>query len=427
MRKLKRLIVLLLASSLMLSGCAMATLDKLYCLPKRSEEYENLQAVIDKAMSGLTYCAPMYGENRLVHQTADLDGDGVDEYLVFARDESEKPLKVLIFTQLASGYVLMDTIEGYGFAFDFVTYAQMDDKPGLELILGRQLTDQVMQAVSVYRFVSGYARQLISTGYSEVATTDLDRDGTSELFLLTPGTSEKSFGTAKLIHYLDGEMQRSPEIQLSTPMSGFKMLHIGSLQSGDPALYITSSPDAQKLVTDVLTMDRLDLQLLMKGITVANIDNYYVYPADMDADGVLELPRLIPLENFKDNDSQQHMIQWYTLDADKKETVKMYTYHSYTQNWYLQLDENTISQLAVSQTEDGCTFYYQGEKMFSILTLMDADRVEQSQLPGRSVLYSSDTVIYVAIIENSDFQKSIEQELIARFHPIRVDLNTEED
>ena len=115
MRKHIRICILILFAALTLSGCGLKTVDQLYCLPKRSQAYNNLQAVIDEAMDGLTFSAPVYGSNRQTVQVADLDGDEVDEYLLFARDDSEKPLKILIFCQLASGYVLMDTIEGYGF------------------------------------------------------------------------------------------------------------------------------------------------------------------------------------------------------------------------------------------------------------------------------------------------------------------------
>ena len=151
MRTIWKMIAVILAATVLLSGCGLLTLEELYCPPKRSEDYDNLQSVIDKAMRDLTYCAPISGENQQAVQTADLDGDGVDEYLLFAQDSSETPLKILIFCQLASGYMLMDTIEGYGFAFEFVEYAQMDDRDGVEIIVSRQVSEELARSVSVYR------------------------------------------------------------------------------------------------------------------------------------------------------------------------------------------------------------------------------------------------------------------------------------
>ena len=87
----------LLAALLLCSGC-MATVDQMYRLPKRSEEVANLQAAMDSAMDGLSYSAPLTGENQQTVQTVDLDGDGDLEYVVFAKGYSEKPMKILIFS-----------------------------------------------------------------------------------------------------------------------------------------------------------------------------------------------------------------------------------------------------------------------------------------------------------------------------------------
>ena len=422
-----KILILLVVAVFALTGCTMATLDDLYCLPKRSEEYENLQAVIDKAMQDLTYSAPMYGENRQALQAADLDGDGVDERILFAKDDSDKPLKILIFSELASGYVLMDTIEGYGFGFDFVTYMQMDDKPGLELIVGRQVSNQVMRSVAVYRFTSGFARQLMSTTYHQIATTDMDRNGVGELFLLTAGPADQSSATARLYSYDNGEIRRSEELQLTAPMSGFKQLKVATLLDGKPAIYITCSADSQTLVTDVVALEDDELSVFVKGICCTTVDNYFVYPEDMDADGIPELPLVEEINTVGNTDHPQYMIHWYNIDSEKQEIERMSTYHNFDQSWYMELDDLDITKVAVQETENDITFYYDGGRILSIMTLTDADREEQAENPECVVLYHGETVIYVAVIYDGDIRTEFAEELISRFHPIRMDLNTEED
>ena len=59
-----KFIFLLAIAALILSGCSMRTVDQMYRLPKRSEDFNNLQSAIDSAMAGLEYSAPLSGENQ---------------------------------------------------------------------------------------------------------------------------------------------------------------------------------------------------------------------------------------------------------------------------------------------------------------------------------------------------------------------------
>ena len=72
--------------ALLLSGCALLTVDEMYVLPKRSKEASHLQTAIEEAMVGLEYAAPISGENQQTVQMADLTGDGESEYILFARN-----------------------------------------------------------------------------------------------------------------------------------------------------------------------------------------------------------------------------------------------------------------------------------------------------------------------------------------------------
>ena len=46
---------LLLLAVMLLSGCNIRTVDKLYLLPERSDAYKNLQSLINQALSGREY------------------------------------------------------------------------------------------------------------------------------------------------------------------------------------------------------------------------------------------------------------------------------------------------------------------------------------------------------------------------------------
>ena len=103
----------------------------MYALPKRSDDYNQLQSMIDSAMYGMSYSAPRSGDNRQTVQMADLDGDGIDEYLIFAKGATEKPLQVIILKQNEKGQCrVFEIISSNGTAFEQVEYANLDENPG---------------------------------------------------------------------------------------------------------------------------------------------------------------------------------------------------------------------------------------------------------------------------------------------------------
>ena len=131
-------LVILLLSMLALSGCVFSAVDEMYQLPKRSEEYSALQQVIDSAMGNMSYCAPLSGQQRQTVQMADLDGDGIQEYILYAKGDFDVPLRILIFDKVDEEYRHIDTIECNGTGFDRIEYVQIDDNPGFEIVVGKQ-------------------------------------------------------------------------------------------------------------------------------------------------------------------------------------------------------------------------------------------------------------------------------------------------
>lgn len=426
-----KIFLLLLVCSLALSGCGLLTLDELYCLPKRSEDYDNLQSLIEEAMEDLTYSAPMSGDNRQSVQVVDLDGDGNNEYLLFAKDDSETPLKILIFSHVASGYVLMDTIEGYGFAFDFVQYAQIDDKPGVEIVVGRQVSADLPKSVSVYRFSSGYARQMLSTGYTGFACEDLNSDGLDDLLLFTAGKSERDNAAAVLYTFENDQLQRSMVSHLSRPISNFQQVKTGMLQDGSPAVFATSAENDQGLLLDVFVLTETGLTNLTEGTQIPLVRNYFLYPEDIDEDGVVEIPK--PLQVNTTDGREEYILQWQSLDKNAEWSTKEYTYHNHSNSWYLCLRSEWIDTLTVVQEGNVCSFYMgsaengAANKLFSIYALTDSDREEESALPGRILLYKGDSVIFVAEMGRMGDLLGIENEILEIFTPIRKEWSTEED
>ena len=430
----KRILILSLAllAALLLNGCAMRTIDELYSPPKRSEEYSRLQSAIDIAMAGLEYSAPLTGEHQQAVQMADLDGNGVEEYLVFAKGNSDKPMQILIFTQQEDGNVeISEVITSDGSAYEQVQYAEIDGKPGMELVVGRQVSEQLMGSVSVYSFSSGRAERLVNAGYSKLMTLDLGGSAQKELLLIQRGESEQANAIAVLYRYRAKSMSRSVEVELSLPAASVKRLAAGKLQDGTPVVYVTSATERNTLRTDILALqeDRLTGISVLDDVNfgVQTLGNYYVYAEDVDNDGITELPDLIPVKPVSATWTQddQFLIRWYSVDQNGVQMDKLHSFHNYADGWYLQLESSWTSQISVQQVGSTYAFYLWDEAFreataaFTIYALSGSDRQTQSTEDGRFVLHDSGDVIYAARLEKGLTASEITQSyLINSFHLI---------
>lgn len=438
----KRIMLFLLTlASLLLSGCAMRTVEEMYALPRRSEEYSQLQSAIDAAMANLTYSAPISGDNQQTVQTADLNGDGMDEYLVFAVGNSDKPLQVLIFTQDEGGICsLAEVISSNGTAFEQVEYVNFDEKPGLELVVGRQVSDQVLRNVSVYSFASGSAEQLFTIGYSKYLTCDLDSNGRSEVMVLRPGESEADRGMAVLYSNRGGKTQRSVEKELSQNPAHIRRIQAGKLYGGKPAIYVASAVDDNAIVTDIFAIRNRRFENISYSseahTSIQTLLNFYVYAEDIDEDGILELPSAVPMEamsQWQEGD-QTSLLRWFSMDLDGREVDKLYTYHDFLGGWYVQLNDLWAERVTVEQWGDSFTFYVWDEdyitaaEIFNIYIFTGGTRDEDAQSNGRFPLYRAEGVAYAARLGGDAPMYGITKEYLnTSFRLIRQDWRTGEN
>lgn len=430
--------LLLMAVVLLLTGCNMHTVSDLYCLPMRSEEHNNLQSLIQSAMTDREYSAPLTGDNQQTVQAVDLNGDGTSEYLLFARDSSDKPLKIFVFSGDGANYELLSTIESTGSAFDQVEFVQMDGRPGYELVVGRQVSDQVVRSVSVYTFKGNQLEQAMTVNYSEFLCCDLNSDGKNELFILQPG--ETANGTAVVYSMNKETLDRSQEVSMSEPAENIMRLMSGKLCDGLPAVYVASAVgDSNGIITDVYAL--IDGQLTNvslsneSGTSVQTLRNYYIYADDIDDDGVLELPSLISMRSPERAEQRpdQYIIRWYSMTSGGEEVDKMYTYHNFVGGWYLRLDDAYARRIYMEQKGSSYEFslwdehFTQMERLMTVYVLTGQKREEQALSNNRFVLYRGESTVYAAGLDVASAAYELTQEsLIGSFHLILQDWKTGE-
>jgi len=433
------LATLILTAALLFGACSMRTVDEMYAPPRRSDAYNELQSAIDRTMGDMEYCAPIAGENQQTVQMADLDGDGLEEYILYARNTSDTPLQILVYRQEEDGScALIQVIQSRGSVFDQVEYVDVDGAPGCEIVVGRQVSDQLQRTLSVYSFSTGEARLLVSAGYYKYLSCDFDGNGTREIMLLRTGETENDKGYAVLYHFADGEMQRSREVELSRQGTSIKRIMVSRLHGGQTAVFVASSVEDNAIITDVFALKEGEFTNISfsreSGTSVQTLRNYYVYGDDLNNDGILEMPYLITMKAAMGEDTaEQHLIRWYALDIDGREINKLYSYHNFVGGWYLELDSAWAPRVSVVQEGSTYTFYLWDETyvsaqvLFSVHCFTGSSREAQAAEDGRFPLLITEKEAFAASLCDAALEMGItEENLINSFHSIHKDWYTGE-
>lgn len=433
--------VLTLLLALVLSGCFVKTVDELYTLPKHSDEYNNLQQAIDQLMAqGAAYSAPVSGANQQSVQLADLDGDGEDEAIVFLKTGGEKPLGAYIFDLVDGNYENIAVIEGSGSAFASADYVQLDNEGGLEIIIGRKLSDQVLQSMSVYSLTDSRVVELMSANYTEYTVADLDGDGMRDIFLIR-FDAEQPQAAAELYRFRDGQMAREPEAQLSLGVQSVKRIVTGNLTRNVPAVFVAGIYQGDSVLTDVFAFRGRSFCNVTQAdgeLSVQTVRNYFVYATDIDSDGLIELPELEALPRTDEAEEGYSLIRWYNLDLNGNESIKQITYHNFSAGWYVRIPEEWVGHLAITRGEEvsgvrGLQFsgyrslMQQAEPIFTIYAFSGEDRNQLAAADGRFILSEKGDVTYAAQIGTSAYAADLDEETLKRmFNYIHVDWNSGE-
>lgn len=431
-------ITAMLLAVCLLSGCFFEPAEGLYAVPKQPEDYYNLQSAIESALpENAAYSPPTAGENQQAVQLADLDGDGEEEAIVFLKLESDLPLAVYVFDKKGDSFSLVSKVAGSGTAFNHVFYVPFDDRPGYEIVLGRQLSGQVLQLLNVYSLRDGTLTELMNVSYSEFITTDLDSSGLQNIFLIrSDGDMQKEI--VELYSWRDGQLFKEREVSSMANVTTVKRIITGNVYRDIPAVFVSSELDEEHIITDIYgyrngTFENLTMTA-GTNTAVQTLRNYNVYSCDIDGDGVIELPRIIPLAEaeFEDYTKGQSIIEWYDLQMDGSETTKLLTYHNYAGGWYLEIPNAWKERLIVWRGpvllgNTGYIFRLGDSELFSVAAVSSEDAADVVQQANWSVLTQKGDMIYACRLEAAGVGKGLSIDSIREmFRFIHVDWKTGE-
>ena len=408
------LMMMMMSLSLVLAGCAMPKLtldpEELYALPELPARYTTLNQQLNAIQeSSAEYAAPVSGSNIQPVQMVDLDGDGREEALAFFRQsDGEKPLKIYVFTDNGNSYTQTAVIEGSGLAVYSIAYSDMNGDGRMELIVGWRVSMD-LQALTVYALEPGGARELARSNYVKYAVADLNGDGMQELTVFR--ANQDGVGAADCYLWKNGALTLSSTIRVSMTMAELSQqgkVTVGTLRSGEPALFVTGVAEGMRAMTDVLLLrgGELNNAVLSPTTGVSGESSRFraLYPADINGDGVTEVPRTVALYGEELEGDTAQRVDWISFDVAGAAIRVLSTYHAIEDGWYLQLPDGWADTIYVGRSasaDEASVTFYMGDSrdqsytpVLRITTLSGSNRERLAVRTGRFILGRNDGVIY---------------------------------
>ncbi len=371
-RRLKyvAVIVALCVLTATVSGCNSTKADELYRLPLASEEYLQLQEQIDAVLDAdAEYAAPLSGPNRQVVQLKDIDGDGDNEAIAFFRVAGDKPLKIHIIKQIGDAYETVDIIEGDGSAIDSIRYADLNGDGVSELIVGWQMSSALLHMM-IYSIRDNQNVLLAESDYYKLATTDMDGDGITDVVVLRLPSSEDPGGAFLFTMRTDGEIPMPTPARLSTGLESISHIQKGELSDGTTALFVEGAFTGSRVITDVFVcVDKSLVNIFdatAEGYTAETVRSQAVYSADINNDGIMEVPVSRPLDS--QSEQAYYVVDWSAYNSAGGATPVFTTYHNFSDKWYLVLPDDWKDRVTVRRDDT-----VSGERTIIFSWLPDGD------------------------------------------------------
>ena len=434
-----------LLSLLLLGGCTFPSGDDLLAAPRPSTNYQTLQVELEDLLaSGVSYTAPTGGENRSSIQLVDLDGDGVEEAIAFFRGSTSATsnnFQIYIYKRQGDQYVCTGTVEGQGTAVQSVDYPVITPDGRRGMVVTWRLTRDGTGALTMCDFDNACVPGvLLETEYSAMELTDLTGDGARDLLLLT--TDPGGRRVARLYQYQDDELLLAGEAATSPETVSVERMRSGRVQMNQPAVFAEERmANGVGLTTDIFVYNNDTLiNLALDGedsITRSTYRPVSVYAADINADGITELPRAVLMAGYTDAAASDavFMLDWYVYSVDRPPVAVATTYDNISDGWRLNIDAAWHDRItAVKTTDSGLssvTFseYISANQQIPLFTIYTATGSTREYYAGRSDLLQlgeSAQAVYFARIADDAEQSALaisEQDIKNGFSLVKQDWN----
>lgn len=255
------MLVLVLAASVLLSGCSVIGLDAQALMhpPKPTGEKAGMYALLkSKAGKNFTLKYPTAGENRSAIIQHNLCGDSHKETVALYQRKGDDTAVSILFTALQNGkWKDIGSFTHPAAQVDRICFGDLNGDGQDETIVGWGNSAGSASLISVFYYKNGKMNELkLDQTYNELAVMDFDGDGKKELLTASiPADSEQQF-VASLFRLKGDALQLMGSIRMDTGLSKFADLLSGNVSKGQPGVLLDCVQTNGRELTELIYWNR---------------------------------------------------------------------------------------------------------------------------------------------------------------------------
>lgn len=444
-----RVLSFALACLLILSGCSVAAFDAktLMSPPKANEDQQAIHKLLQGGQSDVTFVYPQNGDHRSAVVMHDFTGDGVEDAIGFTQLEAGGGVQVRFLTKQEGAWVSVAAFQNSAVQVDRVCFADFFGTAHDSVLIGWGSSSGASgrtAAASVYSYADGDITEHSLGVYAELALTDFDRDGITEVFTVdkyVPASGEEETATpatARVYCYDGTGMTERYATEADHSIVGYQAAVFGQLNQTLWGVALDGTKADGSMTTQLFYLQEGNLVNAPHGVNTEEYSNPFARPSatafqcrDLNGDGVLELPVVTQLPGFAEGDtldSTSYMVEWRRWQRSGVTLLSERTLLNIGENYWFSLPyrmegkitarndttRRTVTYTAVS-SESGEALL--GSTVFSIRAFTRAAWESRGESAGYELLAAQNDVVYGIQVRTTDEQMLIDlEEIKAGFH-----------
>ncbi|MNB70674.1 FG-GAP repeat protein [compost metagenome] len=289
----------------LLSGCTFIS-DPVSRMktPRLSEDKATLMA----AINSLKLVRPTNDDDSSI-RTEDLNGDGVEESLVFYETPGEAvQIHGMILAKQGDSWVKKLTFDGAGTVLESVEIRDVTGDGIPEIVVGYSRGDEGLQkGLVVYSYSGNTLEEKLTLSYTKYVIDDLNGDGKDDITVVSLKRNESS--TLTTYQYSSGAFKELDRLENLDPyINNYYNIVVGKVAQNKEGIVLDAAVNSHSAYSYMVVMENNRFRVVLSGDDHTFKDSR-IPSTDIDGDGIIEIGLMERPSGWEDVDADA--IPWF--------------------------------------------------------------------------------------------------------------------